>query len=597
MHAKKLISGFLLGLFLILFLPGCGDTPPKIQFTIPDGQVLPPDQETVMITGNITPGSNPVRSVKVGGSSVSVASEGSFSYAHTLNASGDEIFSTCTFELQDTKLIKNKERITFSRGVAAVPAYGSIVEHAVNVLLNESFIDVMAGAAENVINSDYQSELIYDVSGLFPLKSDIWVPCGFGYECKIGWVVIDNDYDVGGSKQGIIEVGETDVKHIDVLDDQNIEVDVEMKDLFIQGYLDLGILGKIAFQLDSEGLTIEDLKVKLYINERNYITARVDHSDVPPDLAESFGLKVFGAIDIPDGLIDLIITMVFTLFDEISLPFLSVDDLSMTMYGISGSVWFPEPDLYTTDDEEINIGQLSVSAAPEEDNPANPGLDHFYSTPDDGLPDLYFNDISDNQNLVVGINDDTLNMAFFAGIQAGLLNEFDVTSLFGEAAKQYVFMPEILVTLKAPPIADWSESMVTECDGGSCTAGKYMVRNLIIEINDILFPNSSIRMSIDVDVAMKLKASNDGKSIEAVMDKNESDFTFSYLYVNNVDLKPLAALAEDIVLYVMDTVLKSMVKIKLPVVELYDADIQPHIYSVEVGENNMILRLGASLPN
>ena len=181
--------------------------------------------------------------------------------------------------------------------------------------------------------------------------------------------------------------------------------------------------------------------------------------------------------------------------------------------------------------------QPGISLSPISLNPLNPALDHFYATPDNGLPAydaLSF--MYGNHNLSVGVNDDMINMSLFAAIQAGVFNKYDVTPIFEEVVKDKVQMqlPQVLVSMKTPPVVDWSGPVVSHeaiNEGASVYAGKYLVRNLVIEIKDESAVNNTIRMSVDVDVAMNLAVSQDGTYIEAYMDRQNIEFNIGYLYL------------------------------------------------------------------
>ena len=146
---RYLVAALVLFLFTSGFLGFCVGPdykPCSIQFTDPvNGTVLAPGTLNVAIHGKVVAGDKAPLNLVVlkssGGTASSVPfnkSTGEFTYTATLN---DKYYTTITFEVKDTNLIANKERISIAVGDSSEPGGAGIVDNAVRLMLNENFLD------------------------------------------------------------------------------------------------------------------------------------------------------------------------------------------------------------------------------------------------------------------------------------------------------------------------------------------------------------------------------------------------------------------------------------------------------------------------
>ena len=71
----------------------------------------------------------------------------------------------------------------------------------------------------------------------------------------------------------------------------------------------------------------------------------------------------------------------------------------------------------------------------------------------------------------------------------------------------------------------------------------------------------------------------------------QSMIAIKQLYYGSIELTDLANVAPEITNYIVDLAVRSLIKVDLPVIALYDANIQPAVHSIDVGNNNMIVRM------
>ena len=153
--------------------------------------------------------------------------------------------------------------------------------------------------------------------------------------------------------------------------------------------------------------------------------------------------------------------------------------------------------------------------------------------------------------------------------------------------------------MKTPPIADFSgpenggyTQTYPDQNGVVSNAGIFRLRDMIIEVTDFS-PDQIIDkaiISVDSDMEIKLKISDDYKHIEGFMGEH-SMMAIKQLYYGSIELTDLVNVAPEITSYIADLAVRSLIKLDIPVITLYDANIQPAVHSIEVGNNNMIVRM------
>ncbi len=643
MNLKRSVSNLMTfaGFVLLLAATGCSDTPPSIDFTTPSGQVEPSNTQ-VTIEGKVVKGTNPINKLSVITddsnqaqiAEIEIASDGSFSYDGFSTGTGD--FSVCRFRVMDEKFLKNDERIVYIKGSPTanrgIPAQYNTLDQAVNVLLNENLIDTAVAAVQNVVNENF-AELVNDAMGGGPL---ITMNATNNIEITVDTVSV-----------GHLSLGEIDIQNGNWLTANDIIVD----DIVLDGTASWKILGveaweiDIPFGADIDLVDIDELDVTVFVKESsNNIVLRIDADDLDDTFWGSLNptLRIGSGVLLPNGFTNFLLRImggIFrAIFNTLAIPIMDVDDLAMTLdttgmvaYGVpldmslDIAAWFPvqggveENPIFQTNPGCTDCGEmymqlgLAITPTYPEDSP-NP-LDYYFSTPGDALPgyqDLQFTQPAgytfEHNNLNVGINDDMINMGAWAAQQAGLLDGLDVTSTFGYLAGEALSgsilrKANVKVYMNTPPIADFSGAITehpAETDPATgdttCYAGKFRVRNMVIKIDDLLAGAilDTARVCIDTDVDIHLKLVDGGTKIEGFMNKSESTIAIKYLYVNNANLTKLTDLSNDIVEYIMDVTLKALIKIKVPAITMYDANLQPYLYQTDVGANNMIVRLGVS---
>ena len=596
---------------------------PTIVLDTTSGQVVLGD--SVLITGKVVKGAKEIKDLVVLSDNeqkvadIPLAADGSFSYQFPM---GDCIFSTCNFRVRDVNYCTNRERIAFIRGESLAnmgyPAQYEAVEEAANILVNEQFVNNIVETAVDIINN----ELPEAIDQVVPFTQTMPVS-GIPFVRSINATI--HDFQMGSISLGPIFLRDNE---------QIVATDVLMEGVSLDGQMDIHawLFGSFTVPFRAmakvQNIALDEFNMKvLFVEKTNNIVLKFDADDLDAEFFDQLQINV-NIAGVPlwlngilnwaiDLLKDLVGCVFRALFDIITIPLMNVNDLAMSIdladlgvglpsAEIYGAIWFPTGYLYETNPNCSNCGEMyiqpGIALKPVSQNPLNPELDHFYATPDAGLPS--YDNLSfayGNHNLSVGVNDDMINMSLFAAIQSGMFNKYDISPLFQEAVKEKTQMalPQILVSLETPPVADWSGPTIAHTaasDGDSVYAGKYLVRNLVIEIKDQKATSNMIRISVDVDAAMNLQVSQDGTYIKAAMDRQASDFNIGYLYLLNGDLTVLGNLAEDITLYIVDLIIGSMIKIDVPSADLYGNAIIPHIYKAEVGENNMVLWLGMERP-
>ncbi|MCP4634012.1 MAG: hypothetical protein GY855_13890, partial [candidate division Zixibacteria bacterium] len=628
MNSKRLFLNrvAITGIFVLLFLNGCSSPlPPGINLFTPEGQVIDlsvSSNYVQTIEGKVVKGTNPIKGLYVGDEEIAIDRLGYFSYDFELTDPQDDLFSICTFEIIDTLNVSWKERITFINGesvdnIGMPEQYDPLfLRNAVNVVLNEDMINVGAQAAVRMINNHLQ-ELI-EASELLPMVF-------FGDNSAIPTVTI-TDVSINGLTLGYVDVRENDIIAADGLD---------IDHMYVAGTMDWGILGGLNdFTMDIVGVSIDSLPMEIFVDEKdNDIDVRINLTQLGADFFRPFyvAMTYNGAPTTLGSLIKwgaqfalkyFIKTMRIPLMDMNDMAFNFTTDMlgfkDNTIFGIPLShiplgieAWFPEGYVYYTDEYDEMYMHLGMAINPINDPDVNQyavpspnPIGHYYSTPNDDLPAPNYPELCLlGNNITIGLNDDLINMGAWAAMEAGAFDGLDITTLFkrltGKTLANTLLKKAIAkIYMKTPPIADFSgpgngsyTQTYPDQDGVISNAGIFRVRNMIIEVTDLLADKivDKALISVDADMEIKLKISNDFKHIEGFMGE-QSMMAIKQLYYGSIELTDLANVAPEITNYIADLAVRSLIKVDLPVIALYDANIQPAVHSIEVGNNNMIVR-------
>ncbi len=629
MPDNKLFTRFraIVGFALLFLLTGCGDTPPSIDFTTPEGQVINCSESenlTQTIEGRVVQGTNGIRDLYVGNEEVGINPDGSFSHIFDLTASQDDLFSICTFKIKDTKGISNKERITFIKGEEpgniGVPfkpnvsqgETSSYLDYSVTVKLTEWMVNVAANSAQDIINNNF-AEFV-EASGVFPYRV-------LGDDGSWAWTDI-----TGVSIEGL-SWDYIDLKEKTSADPGDIVIhQLNMDKMVISGKYKIFV--QHTFSITISNVVANNIGMEVWFDAAdNDIDLRLNLRALGDDFFTQFVSRVVvdGRVTTLGGGIEFLMKVILQFFDIRIMNFsiMDVKYLGMTfstkmlgyedntIYGIPLppmplhiDTWFPQSYVYkvnANDEMDLHLG-LAINPindpAVHPDAVASPNpIGHYYSTPDDALPVL---ELATPSNLTVGLNDDLINMGAWAAMEAGGFDGLNITAQFqyltGQALANSVFKKAVAkVYMQTPPIADFSGDLteiIPDGDGIVNHAGTFKIRDMIIEVTDLIANQVNDRavLSIDTDASINLRISDDGKRIEGFMD-DDAVIHIAQLYYGNVELTNLAALAPAITRYVADLAIKSLIKLNVPKIDIYDANIQPAIQSIQVGENNMLVNL------
>ncbi len=629
MYSKQLSLNFMAitGIFVLLVLNGCSSPlPPGIDLFTPEGQVIDlsvSGNYIQAIEGKVVKGTNPIKGLWVGDEEVVIDRLGFFSYDFELNDPLDDLFSICTFEIIDTLNVSWKKRITFINGASneniGVPAqYDPLyLRNAVNVVLNEDMVNVGAQAVVRMINNHLED--LIEASGLLPYVM-------FGDNSAIPTVTI-SDSAIHGLSLGYVDVRENGIIAADGLDIDHI---------YVAGTMDWGILGGLNdFTMEIVGVSIDSLPMEIFVDEKdNDIDVRINFTQLGADFFQPFyvAMTYNGAPSTLGVLIKwgaqvalryFIKTMRIPLMDMNDMAFNFTTDMlgfkDNTIYGIPLShiplhieAWFPEGYVYYTDAYDEMYMHLGLAINPINDPnenqyavPSPNPIGHYYSTPNDDLPDPKYPELCLlGNNITIGLNDDLINMGAWAAMEAGAFDGLDITTQFkyltGRTLANSLFVKTVAkIYMKTPPIADFSgpgNGGYTQTypgeDGVISNAGIFRVRNMIIEVTDFSLDQivDKAVVSVDSDMEIKLKISDDYKHIEGFMGER-SMIAINQLYYGSIELTDLVDVAPEITSYIADLAVRSLIKVDIPVIALYDANIQPAVHSIEVGNNNMIVRM------
>lgn len=570
--------------------------PCTIVFTSPvNGTVLPTGTTTVTINGKVVAGTKAPWKMwvynRAGTQLAQVpfnSTTGEFSYEATLN---DSPYTTLTFEIKDTNFTANNERISIAVGESAEPGADGVVDDAIRVMLNDAFMDQVEIIGTHFINN-WKNDLIYgwnsangsgDSSSPFAGMTPL-VPLNVKTKDILG-------FDIGTVNVDTINLGTVGLG-IDIQSGNAISANITVssndttKGLYVHGnYTDL--LGtRTHFVISVNSLSVTNAKLRLSVNASNKIVASLDLDNAQISLGNTYVEFGFLGLPLPSWLLNWVISLVK---DQIlgmlslDIPIMDANIALSPILGIQMAGWpMNTSTIFTSTDTDMTV-DLGISAILVSSlTPLVPDLTKFYATPGDALPTLT---TTGNENIQIALKDDIINNIAFVAIQTGLVVDMDVSSILnmsGLSAK---------VTLDTPPILDFSGAPL-----GDTLAvydmGRAVIRNLIIEI---YYTNKVLpvvaRLSVDVNAALKLNISDDGKYIVGGMDTTQSDCSVMICYNNLVNSINAPTIGKKIANSVVNTVLQSMLKIDIPTIPLYGEDVSVALMGTELNNNALVAKL------
>ncbi|MCD6570926.1 MAG: hypothetical protein J7L53_09515 [Deltaproteobacteria bacterium] len=623
MRKKSIFWYLMLGLVAFIFSSGflgmCVGPdyrPGTIAITDPvDGTVLEPGTESVLIHGKVIPGDSEVWLLKAMGKSIPFDSaSGEFEYEFALDP--DSIYSTCTFEVKDKKWVVNKERVSYAVGESAQPWTEGVVDDAARLFMTDGFMDVVAEEGSEFINT-WKNDAIYgwDAGGNpdysshdenSPFRDS--TPLLPYYEDDI---IIDHDYEVETDHQGFVNLGlialSADIRAGDIID---VDISVSAESwvnprsgsdpaaVFIQGEHDCWWLGYPHFTFWAESLTIDGARLSLSVDEDNMIIANIDLGDI--DVSWSNAHIEYGILggEIPDWLETFIADIIEEALADIviDIPIINIEDIAVQAEGIEATAWPMNPTtIFTSTENDMTIDIGVGERVAEGVEPVNPGLDKFYATPDDVLPDL---SVIDDENLILALTDDLTNQSAFVFTQAGLVQDVDVTDIVGLELSLLGGDLVAFMSINTPPICDFSGQGLKGLDVSD--AGRFILPNVIIEIYGAAhlppgYPYRA-RISVDANMAVKLEISEDGTNIQAFADLAQSESQAIVLYDNLGNAALLPVIGKTIVNSMVDSILRSLINIDIPLIDFYGSTISVAITGTELSNNCLITRMNVDNP-
>lgn len=596
---RKRIYYYLIA-FLIPFsffnLTGCdlfgiattSSDPAQIEFISPgNGMVFPFGTDSVTIYGKIIPGTNPVKSLKVknGGTSETISYDADsyeFQYEFTLDPS--KHYSICSFEVCDTKLITNMERISFAVGDSYAIDDPGVGDNALAISMTEGLINNLVEIVEGEIN-----KMLPDiVDSILPIKQNI------SEDAKIlGTLVIDPNYKPeflqNDSYIGKLELGDIDIEAIDCLEGDRIMVGFSISSFYVQGFHQSHPTGliKTNFKVTSNKAGVSGVILSLKINEDDKVTATIDMSSI--DITLEDPKVTYGLITIPSWLIRGVIEIVQPILKKIDifdLPIMDANALTFEIANMNIGLWPMDDDHFFTTTEDALTMELGISMMVDDFYNAAlyPDADRFLITEGE-MPEIQAD--PDENDLVMAVSDELINQAAFTLVQSGLLKDIDLSAAGGAAAGTDIYA-EISplrinlsnlamlipagnsdITLKAsvttPPVCDFSGDGIIY--GGTEPLGTFIIPNLVIEIGNIkLTPASgplTIRLSIDITAALGVSAEGNTLIGSAVLDL--SDFDVNVLYFSEPGVASLMNPLIDMGIYIAQIIANNMISM---VVEL-----------------------------
>lgn len=617
---RYVVASLVLFLFTSGFLGFCvgpNYKPCSIQFTDPvNGTVLAPGTLNVAIHGKVVAGDKAPLNLVVlkssGGTASSVPfnkSTGEFTYTATLN---DKYYTTITFEVKDTNLIANKERISIAVGDSSEPGGAGIVDNAVRLMLNENFMNQVEIIGAEFINN-WKYDLIYGwnstpygshnasspfvgMNPLLPIFYDLGTGLG---ELEINPARTDSD------SKGYVNLGAVSIS-IDIKPGGVINANLSInpaagvkpnggsKAIYVQGRHNAWALGNPHFMLMADGVNITNAKLKLSTNSENKIVASLDLNNANVSFSNLYA--EYGIFEFPDWLLDWIIDLVK---DDIlgmlalSIPIVDANNIVLPpIAGIQAGGWpMNTSTIFTSTENDLTV-DLGVSAELADGiTPLVPGLTKFYSTPGDPLPVLT---ITGDENVQLALTDDIVNNLAFVAIQDGLVNDLDVTVDFKTQLGK--LSPKTLIataSLDTPPIIDFSGQSL---DGTLAINdfGRVIIRNLniVISIKTVLPPYPiAMRLSADVDAALQLDISDDGKHITGGIDVAQSDANITICYDNLGNAAFAPVIGKDIANTVINEALKRMLNVEIPSLPLYGSTVNIALLGSELKNNSLVAKV------
>ena len=584
MGTQRVIGYILAGLIAFIFSSGflgfCmgpSYTPCTIEFIDPvDGTVLPAGTEQVTIHGRIIAGDKQPSLLKADNQIVPFdAATGEFTYELALNP--QPIYDICTFEVFDQNFIANRQKIALAVGDSSDPAGEGVVDNALGVLLTDAFMDELEEIIP-IILDPMIDDLLTDQLPMVVEISDL-----------LGDLVIED-----------IQIGSIAVA-IDILEGDEIAASITItpppeggKALVVDGY-HAGLLWDTPVGFSADKLEVNDVRLRLRVDEASGdILAILDLGSADIDLTNP--IVSYGALDIPSWLTTLLIDIVDDflgdLLGDLELPVLNINDLTTELEGIQVAAWLMNTETIFTSTESTMSIDLGLNARTLD--PIFPALTCFYSTPGDVLPVLA---PSGEENLMVAINDDMINEVAFALVQVGFIQNLDVSSAIADSLGELGSGLKAYVTLSTPPVADFSgQPLPTDSFADIITDfGRFVIPNLVIEIKTpLLFGwTYSARISVDVNAALKLKLSDDGRRIQAQMDASQTNTSITVLYDNTTNAALLPEIGRDVANVVVGLVIESLIDIKIPLTDLEGAELGIALMGTELvgNENTLVAKL------
>ena len=614
------VASLVLFLFASGFLGFCVGPdykPCSIQFTNPvNGTVLAPGTATVVINGKVVAGDKAPSVLVVLNSKGGIVSSvpfnkttGEFTYTAPLNV---KHYTTVTFEVKDANLIANKERISIAVGDSSEPGAAGIVDNAARLMLNENFMNQVAVIGAEFINN-WKYDLIYGwdstqygshnasspFAGMTPLLP-IYYELGSGLgQLEINPARTDSD-SKGYANLGAVSIG-IDIKPGGVISANlfinqaaGVKPNGGSKAIYVQGRHNAWLLGNPHFMLMADGVNVTNAKLKLSINSENKIVASLDLNNA--DVSFSNLYAEYGIFEFPDWLLDWIIGLVK---DQIlgmlalNIPIVDANNIVLPpIAGIQAGGWpMNTSTIFTSTENDLTV-DLGVSAELANGvTPLVPGLTKFYATPGDPLPNLT---IIGDENLQLALTDDIVNNLAFVAIQAGLVNDIDVSVDFKTQLGK--LSPKTLLataSLDTPPIIDFS-GMPLDGTLAINDFGRVIIRNLNIDISfKTLLPPYPIamRLSADVDAALQLDISDDGKHITGGIDITQSDANITICYDNLGNAAFAPVIGKAIANAVINEALKRMLNIEVPSLPLYGSTVNIALLGSELKSNSLVAKL------
>jgi hypothetical protein len=617
---RYVVAALVLFLFTSGFLGFCvgpNYKPCSIKFLDPvNGTVLAPGTTSVVISGKVVAGDKAPSVLVVLNSKGGIASSvpfskttGEFTYKALLNA---KLYTTVTFEVKDTNFIANKERISLAVGESSTPGDAGVVDDAVRLMLNEDFMNQVEVIGAEFINN-WKNDLIYGWNStpygshnasspfvgktpLLPIYYDLGTGMG---ELEINPARTDID-SKGFANLGAVSIG-IDIKPGGVISATlfisqaaGVNPNGSSKAIYVQGRHNAWLLGNPHFMLMADGVTITNAKLKMSVNSENKIVASLDLNNA--NLSFSNLYAEYGILDFPDWLLNLIIGLVK---DQIlgmlalSIPIVDANNIVLPPFsGIQAGGWpMNTSTIFTSTENDLTV-DLGVSAKLADGiTPLVPGLTKFYATPGDPLPTLA---IIGDENIQLALTDDIVNNLAFVAIQAGLVNDIDVTADFKTQLKKLSLKDLVAkASLDTPPIIDFS-GMPLNGTLAVNDFGRVIIRNLNIDISfKTAIPPYPIamRLSADVNAALQLDISDDGKHITGGIDVTQSDASITICYDNLGNAAFAPTIGKDIANTVINEALKSMLNIEVPSLPLYGSTVNIALLGSELNSNSLIAKV------